>query len=209
MKPGMKKGGGGEDREPFVPTPEWMQAFESQWVRETMDFAARYAWKQARKVAHARTIDESYAPELIQDIIDDTLLGVIAWDPDRVSLQKHVLDAIKSRTRHDVAHARKFRPVRLDDCTPEAEAKLAEAQQHPTDVSAIALAVLAALRVLAQGDREVTLLLDAYDLHVSKKFEVMKLTGLTNKQYRAARGRMERLTEALPANLRSSAIDPE
>lgn len=206
MKP-VTKGRGGESGEPaFVPTREWVQAFRSQWTPELALFARRYARTQCRKVALVRAIDESFAVEMVQDIIGDTMLGVIAWDPDRVSLKKHVLDAIMSRSRHAYVHALKFRPLQLEAVVDEAERKLEE--EHAPLIAAIAFAeeVLRTLRTyVSPDDSELNRILDAYEQGVTKRFDVLRLTKLSAKQYDAARHRLKRLVDLLPATLRPAA----
>jgi hypothetical protein len=115
MKAAMRKhGGGGGEETPFVPTHEWLDAYMAQGTPELIEAAERYARMQSIKVGLVRHVDGNYAEELVQDILDDTFFGVIAWDPERVSLKKHVYDAIKSRTRHAYVHSLKFRALRMD-----------------------------------------------------------------------------------------------
>jgi hypothetical protein len=201
MKPVTKRGGGEGGEQAFVPTREWVQAFRAQWQPELIEAAHRYARTQARKVALLRPIDASYAAELVQDIVGDTVLGVIAWDPGRVPLKKHVLDAIKSRTRHAYVQALKFRAVRIDKYVDEAERALAASRASEGDAD-VTRTALRTIRDLAHDDREVILLLDAYEQLVTKRFDVLKLTKLTSKQYDAARHRLKRLVDQLPASLR-------
>ena len=77
--------------------------------------ALRYAARRARGVGAAGAhVDEFYAEELVADVLGDTLLGVIAWDPSTTVLSQHVQDAIRSRTWHDRKRARKYQHHRMD-----------------------------------------------------------------------------------------------
>jgi hypothetical protein len=203
MKDSSKSAGkGGSDGGGFRPTREWIQALRAQWTKALIEDAERYAAVQARKVAFVRVVEKTYPAELVQDVIADTMLGAIRWDPERVPLKKHVLDAIKSRTRHDYKHARKYPHIRIEDLTSvDLEAAFASGTRA-ADSPHRSMLLLAALRDLARGDQDVTLLLDCYDRRITRKFDVIKAVHLTDNRYRAARGRLERLTLALPANLR-------
>src|SRR4051812_3726014 len=104
---------GRADKVPFIPSEDWLEAFTSQMNDPAFyDAAWRYAERRGRMLAHVRKLEiEPYALDLVQDIIDDTLEGAIAWDPKRVGLLKHVRDAIKSRSRHDYLRACRRRHV--------------------------------------------------------------------------------------------------
>jgi hypothetical protein len=90
-------------RAPCVPSEAWIDAFEKQSnAKGFEERLKRFARMRANMVAHSgRRIDEFYVRELVQNAIDDTLEGVLAWHPERVTLDKHLLDSIRSRTRHD------------------------------------------------------------------------------------------------------------
>src|SRR5690348_5751842 len=76
----------GDGRAPFVPSEEWIEAFEAQATEDLYLRIKRYARARARLVAHAgRPIDEQYTNDLVQDAIGDTFDGVLAWDPERVT----------------------------------------------------------------------------------------------------------------------------
>ena len=199
MKDSSTCTGKGGDGSGFQPTREWMQALSAQWTKALIEDAGRYAATQARKIALVRVVDASYPAELVQDIIGDTMLGVISWDPERVPLKKHVLDAIKSRTRHEYVRAKKYRQVRIEDAASvDLETALASRATESTHDARLRTS----LRALAHHDQDVTLLLDCYDRNITRKFDVIKAAQLTDKRYRAARGRLERLILALPAYLR-------
>lgn len=208
MMAAIKKGDGRRDETQFVPTEDWIVAFEVQFSeRDFGEYAKRYARSRARLVAHAgRNVDELYARELVQDVLDDTLEGVLAWDPARVSLKKHVLDAIKSRTRHDYVQALRFKHESFDTNVPSAtllaaETALGEQQVEQAQLVEAAAAVVDALRSIAAQDPDVLVLIDAYSQDATKKIDVMRVTGFSSKRYEAARKRMRRLVRQLPEEL--------
>src|SRR5262245_2083523 len=118
-----RKGGRGSTKEPFEPTEDWENAYEEQF--EAPEFGTsvrRWARNAAARVARVEKIDQRmYAEDLLQGILADTLDGEIRWDPSRVSLLKHVFDAIRSRARHARKHAEDFPLVDVDG-EPEAVA---------------------------------------------------------------------------------------
>jgi len=180
-------------------TEEWIEAFEAQYaVGGFEEKMKRYARVRARMVARAgRRVDELYARELVQDAIDDTIEGTIVWDPARVTLEKHLLDAIRSRTRHDYVRALKFRHRGIDE-----QAHVADSPHEQLALIELAERTLAELRQLAARDHDVLRLLDAYAEGATKKIEVMRVAGLTSRRYEAARKRLQRLVRELPTEVR-------
>jgi DNA-directed RNA polymerase specialized sigma24 family protein len=183
----------------------WVNEFERQLSRpHLLELLQVYARQRARLVARYRTIDEhSYAADLVQDVIVDTLAGVLAWDPSRVDLKGHVRGAIKSRSRHDYRRAERspYQTLDVDDPRIAAELVEHEARQERQELRRHAVAIIEALRKLAANDREVLLLIEAYEGAVSKRAEVLELTGLTVRQYKAARERLTGLRDSLPHDL--------
>jgi hypothetical protein len=85
------------------PQKKWIDDFERQSTAKGFETKIkRFARMRANMVALAgRRIDEFYVEELVSDAIADTLAGVLAWHPERVWLEKHLLDAIGSRGASD------------------------------------------------------------------------------------------------------------
>jgi hypothetical protein len=86
-----------------------------------MQRARRYAARRAHGIGHVT--DNYYAGELVQDVLADTLIGVLHWDPSAKTLQRHLHDAIKMRTHHDRKRARRFPHESIDALTPDGEAE--------------------------------------------------------------------------------------
>lgn len=156
---------------------------------------ARYARERARLVQRFRAVGDGYVDDLVQDAIDDTFLGILEWNPNAIDLFRHLPSVIRSRTHHDLRRAKRFPhdvdPDELADLeTGEREALRRRAQE-----------VLDAFRALAAGDTHVLLLLAAYDEAVTRRAEVLALTGLTRHEYEAARHRLARLRNDIPSRL--------
>ena len=198
----------GDGRAPFVPSEEWIEAFEAQATDDLYLRVKRYARARARLVAHAgRAIDDQYANDLVQDAIGDTFDGVLAWDPERVTLERHLQCAIHSRTRHEYVHAIRFRQERIDlggkKTLAEVETTLARARGEPEDTGA---RVLAELRRLAVRDPDVIEMLRLFGEQVIKKDDIVRETGWNTKRYQATRKRMLRLVQQLPNDVREAAM---
>src|ERR1041385_4398970 len=208
MTASMTADGGGEVASPtFEPSKEWLDIYLEQATTELIKAAKRYARLHAKKVRFVRHVPDWYEDEMVLNVLEDTLFRKIKWDPERVSLKKHVLDAIKSRTRHDYVRALKFTPLRLDDpgVMHAAENHLVQTTTVNTMVSAVCATTITQLRELAGDDADVHLVIDALIQLVTKKRDILKLTGLTTRRYEAARKRLHRLTLKLPASLRETA----
>lgn len=166
----------------------------------------RYAQHRSRMVG---VTDVFYARELVQDAIGDTVMGVLHWDPARVTLKKHLFDAIKSRTRHHYVRHLRLRHLPLELCEAELEQRLAERDANADAcVHERAAQTLASLRELATSDRDVLLLLGAFENGATKRGELMARTQLTARRYEAARRRMRRHARRLASEARPVARDP-
>ncbi|MEO8548530.1 MAG: hypothetical protein ABI678_01085, partial [Kofleriaceae bacterium] len=143
-----------------------------------------------------------------QDAIDDTFAVVLAWDPARVTLERHLQAAIHSRTRHDYVHALHFRKERNDlgkrSTLAEVETTLARTRGDPE--AGATERVLAELRDLAVKDPDVLEMLRLFGEQVIKKDEIVQETGWNTKRYQATRKRMLRLVEQIPSDVRAAAL---
>ncbi len=195
-----------DDRPPgsFVPTEDWIDEFEAQCTEKLMQRARRYAERRARGLG--RITDGVYARELVQDALTDTAIGVLYWDPSAKTLQRHIHDAIKTRTNHDRAHALKFPHEGLEVLNPDGESEvlaevdaalLGRAEIESDETTELVAERLARLRQLASGDRAVLRLLDAFTVNASSKADVMRIAGLSAVAYDNARRRLRRLVVQL------------
>jgi hypothetical protein len=175
----------------FAPTEDWIAAFEAQATDELYEKATRYATSRAWGVAKARgTDDDLYVLELVQDAFTDTLAGVIAWTPELCSLELHIINAIRGRSRHDREHAFKYRRESLDDRRDHGDIEQAAVRD-------LVEGVLTELRELAKSDRDVLRMLDGFASGAYTKEEIMTATEMSAKTYRNARIRLARLVKQL------------
>lgn len=182
-------------------TPAWERAFRTAIADPKLyPSLLRYACERARFV-EPRVLGNGYVDDLIQDAIDDTYLGVLAWDPAVVSLLTHLRWVIRSRTSKAYRRARRFPHDELnpdDDCFLDLEAEA----RH--ELRRRAQEVLDAFRHLAAGDAHVLLLLAAYEESLTRRGEVLAFTGLTHHEYLAARHRLARMRNDIPNRLCSN-----
>ncbi len=174
----------------------------------------QYAHRRKRYVERARKVDDRYADELIANVLADTVIGRIKWDPDRVCLKNHVMDAIQSRSRHDHDHGVKYHHDSIEDRSDEdadlgasATAKFLIATSLPPESERLEFGdivskVFANLQQLAAGDDEVLQLLAAYRRLQLVAGDVLIFTGFSRAKYRAVRKRLMRLLAHLPDELR-------
>jgi len=192
----------------FVPDEAWIDAFQGQATHELRMRAKRFARSRARFVSRAGGhVDDYYVSSLVQDVLTDTLFGVLAWDPNTISLEGHVFAAIRSRTHHDCVRAARFkhRSVDVFDSRAEAtsvmtavEVSLSFDQFAPSAASlAFSDEVIAQVRELAKEDAVVLRMLDAIAEGATEKREIMYLAKMSPKTYHKAHIRLGRLVERL------------
>lgn len=201
----------------FSPSEEWIDAFDQQNTGELRAKAKRFARSRARFVARAGGRgDDAYVSELVQDVLTDTLFGVLTWDPAAVPLEVHVICAIRCRTKNDRLRALRFRHQSLDAIAGDAsavagrdaaaaaatmcevEASLAATCSAPSPESlAFSTEVLEHVRGLAAHDAAILRMLDAIELGASEPGEIMSVASMSEKTYKKARLRLGRIVEQL------------
>ena len=191
----------------FSPSEEWIDAFDQQNTSELRTKAKRFARSRARFVARAGGRgDELYASELVQDVLTDTLFGVLTWDPAVVPLEVHVVCAIRCRTKNDRLRALRFRHQSLDatgtaDAAAamcEVETSLAATHSTPSPESlTFSGEVLDQVRALAAHDAAILRILDAVALGASEPAEIMSVASMSEKTYKKTRLRLARIVEQL------------
>lgn len=194
--------------ETFHPDEAWIEAFEHQNTDELRKRAKRFARSRARFVARAGgRADDLYASELVHDALTDTLLGVLSWNPDVVSLETHVFGAIRCRTKNDRIRAIRFRHCSIDtsiDASDRAgvmtELEASLSAQHAVaspESLRFSAEVLDQVRDLAGDDAPILRIVDAVALGASEPKEIMSLATMSEKTYKKARLRLGRLVEQL------------
>jgi hypothetical protein len=200
--------------QPWFPSEAWSAAFARECTKQLYDDARRFATWRARAVgSEGGLADEYYTRELAQNALADTATGVLRWNPTEKTLREHVLDAIRTRTNHDRVRAKRYRHEAIDVFDPEAsdellgeiETALADraASANPERATLVAewLAELCTHAAPSSGIRR---LLDAYKAGATTTSDVMHFTGMSEKEYDAARLRLDRLVERLSPHLRSA-----
>jgi len=192
-------------RAPFVVSSEWRAAFETQCTRELLRKAERFAERRARKLRLVDVVvDDDYAGHLVQDVLGDTATGLLRWDPCGESLEDHIMDAIATRVHHEVARAKRFPHVYLDDEPAASRAilaavdasLLAACEASPATVR-LADNAFHELWALAEADPGVRRLLEAHASGATRKADVQLATGMSDHDYHAARNRLDRLAGRL------------
>ena len=195
----------------FCPTEDWIEAFDQQNTDDLRKRAKRFARSRARFVARAGGRgDELYVAELVQDVLTDTLFGVLTWDPAVVPLQAHVFGAIRSRTKNDRIRALRFRHQSIDAIAAgdsatamsaamcEVETSLAATRNTPSPESLTwSGEVLDHVRGLAAADAAILRILDAVEAGASEPCEIMSIASMSEKTYKKARLRLGRVVEQL------------
>ena len=195
----------------FCPNEDWIEAFDQQNTDDLRKRAKRFARSRARFVARAGGRgDELYVAELVQDVLTDTLFGVLKWDPAVVPLQAHVFGAIRSRTKNDRIRALRFRHQSIDAMAAgdsatamsaamcEVETSLAATRTAPSPESLTwSGEVLDHVRGLAAEDAAILRILDAVEAGASEPCEIMSVASMSEKTYKKARLRLGRVVEQL------------
>src|SRR5436853_569885 len=95
-----------EGVEPFTPTEEWIEQYQQQATAELIAGLNQFARTRALAVAAAgRKVDDYYARELVLDVLGDTWLGAVRWDPTKCSLGYHLVRTIEGRADKHRQHA--------------------------------------------------------------------------------------------------------
>ena len=171
--------------------------FRAQLTKQLITTAERYAASRARGVERAGgKVDDLYARELVQDVLTDTLAGELAWNPARCTLETHVLDSIRFRTRHHRERARRFQHISLESCDENTRASIEDAlaaSSAPASEDARQhVRCLESIRRAAEGDHDIMAILDAFST-AECKGEVLRIAAMTDRQYSNAKKRLARI----------------
>lgn len=152
-------------------------------------------------VGTSRKSAEPYASELVHDALADTFSGVVRWTPSKETLENHLRDVIRWRLRNE--RQRAARHVSLDGpvdssgqtqtTAEEIEAVLAAALAQDESAEERAIERLTELRRLAEGDAEVSAMLQVYERGARSRADVMVLMDLSSAEYKKIRARLCRL----------------
>lgn len=189
--------------EPFSPDAPWVNTFEKQLTAKLIDGLRNYARPRAYAVAMAgRKVDDYYARELVQDAIGDTWSGVLRWDPQRCTLEHHLIRAIQSRSDKHRKHAKENPHDAIGDFTGASHAAEVSASNMCGDPEEAAQRLysretMALVRSLTADDKQVTRVLDAYEAGATTKEDVIAFAKMRDRTYHNAHIRLKRIVRAL------------
>lgn len=196
-------------------TNQWRDAWAAQDTCELRRAVRRCAEHRAWVVSRSGgRSDAALADEIIADVVADTWLGRLRWDPARASLQQHLVANIHSRTKATREQLARNPHISADanedseTVSGEVEDALAAYRGSSGAHEKLFAAELAAkLRQLGDGDHEVLRLLDAYCAGAAGRGDVLTAASMPARTYDAARKRLDGLLEDLPqsASRRASA----
>lgn len=203
-------GSGGDPPARFEPTQAWLDAFREQYSSSLVLLAQRHAARRAAGAGSSPREHDEAARCLVLEVLADTLVGAVRWDPDSQTLAQHVQDVIRRRTQLRGRRASRARYQSIDAMNTrgqspaliEAERVLRTRSPDP-DAAAEATRRIAALRIHAVDDPEVLAFVDAKIAGCETRAEVMQRTGLSTPAYRRVRRRFAQLLERLPTPLDS------
>ena len=184
----------------------WRQAFETQSSSVSIARVEAYAASRARMIESAsQRRDPLLARELVLDAVADTFTGVVKWDPNKAPLAAHLCRVIGGRSAHELARAKAYTMVSIDDTTSPVALAIEEEtsnamdaiNENPEVTSASTGTAMEALRQLAAHDTDVLRLLEAFDDDVFERPDVLKVTGMSTVDYDNARRRLMRFARKL------------
>ncbi|MFT3693972.1 MAG: hypothetical protein QM831_12585 [Kofleriaceae bacterium] len=199
---------GAPEAPPFIPSEEWIEAFNGQYSDALQLKLKAYAARRLQGVARdGACVDDYAARELVQDVVGDTLMGVRSWNPEAKPLRQHLEDSIASRARHRRDRAKKLVHCRVDMFDAGAERAVDRAQveaslqveQGDAEPSShlFARAVLDKLRGEAVNDNQAIAFIDALGEGARTPEDIMHATGMPEKTFRKTRARIRRLAASL------------
>ncbi len=192
-----------DDANTFTPNERWLRDYQNQATPKLIAGLNQYARTRALAVADTgRKVDDYYARELVADALGDTWFGVVRWDPSKCSLGYHLVRTIEGRSDKHRKHAEARPHDALDDNTAESRTAEAGASKLRNDGCAAvervhASEVLAQIRALANRDKPLLRILDAYDAGCIAKDDVLAHARMTERTYHNAYGRLRRIVRHL------------
>jgi hypothetical protein len=194
--------------------PEMLAAFERDLTEQVMERLLSFAKRRVAmlaKVGVRRTADDARA--MVQDAITDTLTRVVTWDPQRVTLEKHLRLVIRTRSLNRLKQVRRV-PLKSMEDSQDGEltvAKVAEATwMSPTEsveMGEVAAEVVAEVVERAKEVPQVLALIQAYQAGCQGRAEVIEHTGMSLQEFVNARRRLDRLLAALPEQVQNDVED--
>jgi len=180
-----------------------MAAFANEATDKLRRQAESFARRRSRVIEYSGgRADAVFVEELVQDVFTDVLVGELAWDPDRRSLASRVFFTIKARTQQEWKRTCKFQHRSIDagDDALAGDVENALAETAPAsnpETARFVTEVVARIRELAADDRHVLALVDAMCAGLVDRADLMAATGISPREYGAARSRLDRILKDL------------
>jgi len=195
----------------------WRTQFDKQLSADVIERVVNQTRLLVRKVEKcARWRDDQMPSERLNTVLVKLLDGRLQWDPQRCDLERFLFMAIAGEISHELERTAKFRHVSLDDenlnqddlelATSDA---IADGRESKTEVAKEEwwTVAMAEFRKHANGDQGVLAIVDSYDHGAMTRREVMTFTKMTDKQYKAAYARFQRVAKKIDEDVRDLIID--
>jgi hypothetical protein len=191
---------------------EWIEKFDAQCTELLLKRARRYAAQRARDLGWQVQSAGAYDPdELVDNIVKDTLAGVLRWDPNVRDFDQYLFDAVRKRVTRQARRMTQYPHESIDavDSTGRSPVMSAveiqlrsEAPEATRETRARLSETITSLRKLGRNKPLVQRLLTAFECLATEEEDVMRRASLTSKQYHSARRQLARLVERLPSHLK-------
>lgn len=195
----------------YAPEKAWVDEFQKQTTATLVDRVRKYARRRAGYVAATgRKVDGYFVRELVQDVLVDTWSGVLRWDPKRCTLEKHLTEAIKSRTNKQIQRGINSPHIYIGDDSDASRVAEQDASSTIADPEypiqrIFARETMARLRAAAAGDKDVQRILDAFEAGAQTRDDVLALAKMKERTYHKAHIRLSRIVR----NLTDSPLPPK
>lgn len=196
----------------FELSEEWIDEFDAQCTELLLKRAKRYAAQRADDLGWKMPSAGAYDPdELVDNIVKDTLAGVLRWNPDVRNFDKHLFDAVRKRVTRYAKRMMQYPHESIDavDSTGRSPAMAAveiqlraEAPEATVETRTRLAETISSLRKLGRNKPLVQRLLTAFECLATEEEDVMRKASLTSAQYHSARRQLARLVERLPSHLK-------
>lgn len=199
-------------RNRFVPSENWIEKFDTQCTERLLKRARRYAAQRASDLGWEMPGAGAYDPdELVDDIVKDTLAGVLRWDPEKRDFDRHLFDAVRSRVTRIAERVKQYPHESIDAVDSAGKSHVmaametqlhADAPETTIDTRMRAAETMRSLRKLARNKPLVQRLLAAFEQHAFDREDVMHVVNLTDAEYDTAHRQLTRLVDQLPSRLK-------
>jgi uncharacterized coiled-coil protein SlyX len=196
----------------FIPSESWIENFDKQCTEPLLKRARRYATLRAQDLGWEQPSAGPHDPdEVVDNIVRDTLAGVLRWDPDVRDFDQHLFDAVRKRITRYARRISEYPHESLDaiDHTGRSPVMAAVEMQlrldGPGDVLDTRVRIaetVACLRKLARRKPLVLRLLTAFERRATEQEDVMREANMTLAEYKTARRQLARFVERLPSHLK-------